>query len=275
MEMLTFYWPNILAASLLVMVLGLMGFHLLARNQSMEVMLLGQEFQTGILVAALVQSLFNIQHDNEHGIHAEAILSFIFVLLVHGLYVFWIKNNRAYRIEGAIISMLILMGLSHLIVVLSPSVEFHMVHAALGDIVTVSRSESLLVALLAIVLMVGYYRLHSHFFQETIEIAFFNRATKKRKSSLYFQGILYLLMFISIHLFGGLFTVGSMLIPAFMSSIFQVSRHDYVRLLILNCLMVVVAFAITLIFDRLPTTVIIILSQFLFTLIFSLIKGMR
>ncbi|NBW85222.1 MAG: hypothetical protein EBR50_07960, partial [Proteobacteria bacterium] len=128
-----------IAAMGLVFVLGMIGRHLVARNQSMEVMLLGQEFQTSILMAALVFSLVETKEHAEHGIHLEMFLSLIFVLLYHSFYLVIIKKFRQYRVEGAILSIIMLMGFGQFVVLLSPLVEMHMVKSYLGDIVTVSK----------------------------------------------------------------------------------------------------------------------------------------
>ncbi len=227
MEILNFYWTNILAAIVLVFVLGQIGRHLIGRNQSMEIMLLGQEFQTSILMAALTLSLFETGEHSDHDFHQEVILTLIFVLAYHFVYLGLVKKYRSYRVEGAIVLMIMLMGFSHLVVLLSPVVEFHMVKSYLGDIVTVSKFESLLITVVSITSGFVLWKNNKNIKLDTLEIALFNKATKKRKSSSIFSVLVLLLMLFSIHLFGSLFTVGAMIIPAFISSIFRISSGKY------------------------------------------------
>jgi len=268
-EILSFYWTNILAAIVLVFVLGQVGRHLIGRNQSMEVMLLGQEFQTGILMAALTLSLFETGEHSDHDFHQEVILTLAFVLFYHFVYLGIVKKYRSYRVEGAIVLMIMLMGFSHLVVLLSPVVEFHMVKSYLGDIVTVSKFESLLITVVSIISGIVLWKMRRNIKLDTLEIALFNKATKKRRSSRIFSVLVLLLMLFSIHLFGSLFTVGAMIIPAFISSIFNISSRHYNILSGVNALSVIMAFGFLLQFDRLPTTVLILMFIFLFSLIFS------
>jgi ABC-type Mn2+/Zn2+ transport system permease subunit len=269
MDVLNFYWPNILAAIALVFVLGQVGRHLIGRNQSMEIMLLGQEFQTSILVAALTLSLFETGDHDDHNFHLEVLLTLVFVLFYHFIYLGILKHYRSYRVEGAIVLIVMLMGFSHLVVLMSPVVEFHMVKSFLGDIVTVSKFESLLITGISIISGFILYKNNRAITLDTIEIALFNKTTKKRRSMLIFSSLVLILMLFSIHLFGSLFTVGAMVIPAFISSILNLSSSKYNLLSILNSLSVVLAFGFIMQFDRLPTTVLILVFIFSISLIFS------
>lgn len=258
MEILNFYWISIIAAMLLVLVLGHIGRHLIARNQSMEIMLLGQEFQTAILIAAMIIGMFETGGHDDHNIHLESIVSLGIVLLFHFFYFLILKNNRSYRIEGAISFIVLLMGLSHFVVLLSPIVEFHMVKSYLGDIVTVSKSESIVACVVTIICLTWIYRLRKNLNLDTIEISLFNKVTKKRPSQYHFSLIVLIIMLFSIHLFGTLFTVGAMIIPAFISAIARFNQKNFNVIMIFNILSVPFAFYIINYHDRLPTTVVIL-----------------
>ena len=270
MEILGFYWINILAGMILVFALGMIGRHLVARNQSMEVMLLGQEFQTSLLMAALFIGLFETGDHDHHSFHLETFVSLIFVLLYHFSYLFFLKKYRNFKIEGAIVFIILLMGFSHLVVLMSPVVEFHMVKSFLGDIVTVSQNESITVALFSFFSIIILKKIDKNTELDTIEIALFNKTTKKRAHSVFFSILVLLLMLFSIHLFGSLFTIGAMIIPAFISGIFKINHQQFNILTILNSLSVVVAFFFLLFADRLPTTVVIIFLIFMTSLIGSM-----
>jgi ABC-type Mn2+/Zn2+ transport system permease subunit len=269
MDVLDFYWLNIVAGIILVFVLGTVGRHIVGRNQSMEIMLLGQEFQTSLLLATPLITLIESAEHDDHNTHLEALLTLVFVVLLHKIFSTFIKKYRSYRIEGAIIFIVLLMGLSHLIVLFSPLVEFHMVKGFLGDIVTVPRSESIFVIISSLFIYFLFLKTKEETKLDTIEIALFNRATKRRKTSFIFSTIVFLLMLLSVHLFGSLFTIGAMIIPSFIAAIMKLSEKKYFYLTILNSFSVIGAFLMLSIFDRLPTTVLILFFILFISLIYS------
>lgn len=269
MEILSFYWINIIAGCVLVFVLGHIGRHLVARNQSMEVMLLGQEFQTSILMAALIIGIMEAGSHDDHSFHLESFLALAFVLFYHSIYYLILRKYRTFRIEGAISSIILLTGISHMAVLLSPVVEFHMVKSYLGDIVTVSQSESVFVIIMSIICYGIFLKEHKLIMLDTIEIALFNKTTKKRSSKFVFRLLVLLIMLFSIHLFGTLFTVGAMIIPALISGVLNLNKKYFDLMVILNSLSVVGAFLCLLKFDRFPTTVIILFFIFVVSIVFS------
>lgn len=276
MEILSFYWISIIAAMLLVFILGHIGRHLVARNQSMEIMLLGQEFQSAILIAALIIGFFETAGHDDHNIHLESIVSLFIVLAFHAIYLSVIKRKRSYRIEGAISFIVLLMGLSHFVVLLSPIVEFHMVKSFFGDIVTVSRVESIIACIAALFAMLLFFHIRKNLGLDTIEIALFNKVTKKRNSQIIFAVLVLIMMLFSIHLFGTLFTVGSMIIPAFISGLFGLNKKSFNLLMVVNLFSVPFAFYIINYHDRLPTTVVILFLLLLNQLLGSFIlKGKK
>ena len=275
MAIIEFYGANIIAGFILIFILGMVGRHIVARNQSMEMMLLGQEFQTSILMAAMLISQFETGTHNDHSYHLEVMITLVFVLIYHGLYHLIVKNFRNYKIEGAITLIVILMGFSQLVVLLSPVVEFHMVKSFLGDIVTVSKMEAIIVSLSSVALLGLYFQQQKQTNLDTIEIALFNKVTKKRISQNVFSFIVLILMLLSIHMFGSLFTIGAIIIPAFLSGIFKIAHGKYTLLCLINSFSVFGAFLMISYFDRLPTTVLIVFFILIISIVYSMIFQSR
>ncbi len=271
---ITFYWPNIIAGILLVFTLGLFGRHLVGRNQSMEIMLLGQEFKTSILIASILATIIESGEHTEHSIHLETIVALLCVAFFHFCYYRLIKK-RAYKIEGAIVFITILIALDHLIVLFSPLVEFHMIKSALGDIVTVSKVESFFVIVSTILIALFYNFRKKEFNKDTLEIALFNKRTKKSNDYYFFNLSVMFLMLVSIHLFGTIFTVGALIIPALITSYFNLSTQKFNALNCLNSLMVIVSFMILTLHDRLPSTVIIIILITITSIAYSFMRSQR
>ena len=265
--MLSLFLPNIEAGFFLVIILGLLGQHLVARNQALDVMLLGSEFQSGILVAALVMNIFEGEDHGDHGFHFETVISLLFVFILHPLLSRVMKSKRFLKVEASLVFILLLMGVNHLVVLLSPAVEFHMIKASLGDIVTASKAESYFVMAASILMIVLFMKNRQKFLQNTIDIALLNKPVKDTL----FNGILFLVLVLSIHLFGTLFTLAGILLPSFLSSAFRLSRRNYMKMVFSNSLIVVASFLLITKFDRLPTTVVIVFLIFIYNLSFSLL----
>lgn len=275
MEVISFYWPNILAAMVLVLILGRIGTHLVARNQSLEVILLGQSFQSGILVGALFLSWIERSFHSEHGIHLESIISLIFAAIVHYVYLRLSRNFRTYKTEIALVLFVLLVSFAHFIVSISPVIEFHMIKAAVGDIVTISKIESIFILLIFIVTFLYFLKRENQYLDRTIDIALFNKATNNKKE-FSFTIIVYLIIFLSVHHFGTLFTMAVSLIPALSFAMKCVERRLFKYLLMLNLISVPLNFLFLNFWDRIPTTVIIVfvclINSVMFTKVVKLFK---
>lgn len=269
MEIISFYGTNILAGSILVYLLGTFGTHAIARNQSLDVMLLGQEFQTGILVSALFMNNFFTSEHDDHGTHLETLLSLVFVLCFHFIYLLLLKRKRQYKVEGGIAFIIVFMSLSQILVMLSPNIEFHMVKNLIGDIVTVSKSESYITIIVSFFISAILYFNYGYFKKDSLEFALFGKYTQKRWSQFLFQSLLVILMLFSIHLYGSLFTVGCILLPSFILNIFSVSYSKSYLVHFLNMISVPFAFTILQYNDRIPTTVLIIFIVLFISVIFG------
>lgn len=272
MEVLEFYWVSIFAGMALLFTFSEIGRHLVARNQSMDVLLLGQEFQTSILISSFFLAIFEDGgHHDEHSFHVEALIALGLTLLIHSFYIRVLRKNRQYKIEGAIALIVLLMCVGHFVVAFSPLVEFHMVKSFLGDIVTVSKVEAIFVGILSLVSWVVLFWHSKSLKLDTLEIAIFNKLTKKRKSQLLFNIVVIVLMLFSIHLFGTLFTVGGLILPALIAGVFKL-RDSKLRILsLVNSLCVPLAFTFLMDFDRFPTTVLIIFLITIISIVFSFI----
>jgi hypothetical protein len=275
MELLDFYLPSIIASIFLLLVLGLLGYHLIARNQSLEVLLLGQEFQTAILVSAFILSVLpHIDYDH-HGIHLEIILTLVLAILSHLFFrrVFQFKSHI--KTEGVVGYLVFLMGLNQLVILISPLIEMHMVKSYIGDIVTVSKTESYFLIAISLASLVGIIKKSHLIFQDSLDLAIFGKITKKRKNELFFNAVTLCMMLFSIHHFGVLFTLGAILIPGLVNSFFLLTKRDLIFQVMLSSLSPILAFTLTTYNDRLPTTVLILFIVFGSNIIYGFIRKLR
>lgn len=272
MEIIDFYLSNIVAGSLLVVLLGGLGSHAIARNQSLDVMLLGQEFQTSILISAVFLNYFIFDGHDEHGFHLETLISLLLVCIIHFCFAKVLRNKNQYKVEAAIVGIVLLMGVSQLVVALAPSIEFHMVKSFVGDIVTVSRYESVTVATLTVICLIVLNLKNKAIFKDSLEIALFNKIIFKRYSYYAYNILLLVSMLFSIHLFGSLFTIGAILIPSFVCTFLRLNIREIQLLNWINWISVPLAFWILNLNDRIPTTVMIVGLITLSSTIFCLIR---
>ncbi len=272
MEILNFYGVNIIAGSLLVILLGLIGTHAIARNKSLDVMLLGQEFQTSILISALLLNGLGFFEHDDHGAHFETLMSLGFVVLFHIAFSKMLKNKNQYKVEASIVGIVLLMGIGQLVVSLSPSIEFHMVKSFIGDIVTVSKSESIIVSIVALISLFIFLFYRKLILKDSIEIALFNRITSKKKSYYIYSVLLVISMLSSIHLFGSLFTIGTILIPSFICTFFGINVRQMQHLNFITWISVPISFFLLSYNDRIPNTVTIIGLITMISCIFCFIK---
>lgn len=251
MEVLIYYWPNILAGMLIAAGLGLIGFHIFARNQALEAFVLGQEIQTSIVLIAF--SLIGAGVHSDHGLHVESIFSLGLAFILHIGFLKLVSKYNSLRMEFAVVYIFLLTALNNLIMSLSPLIEGHMVASLLGDIATASKEESLGVAAAAGVLIVVFLSKSSKFLSETIEIALFER----RPTSLLLTAVLTAFMGVSVHILGLLFTITMLLMMPLALNVLGQSNYKKSQLLLIvvNVAAVVLGFANINWLDRVPTSV--------------------
>ena len=272
MELLSFYFPSIIASILLLLVLGLLGYHLIARNQSLEVLLLGQEFQTAILLSAFFLSILpRISYDH-HGVHLEIIITLILAILSHILFRRIFRFKSHIKTEGVVGYLVFLMGLNQLVILISPLIEMHMVKSYIGDIVTVSKSESYFLIGISVVALIGIIKRRKFFFLDSLDISIFGKVTKQRNNKLFFNAVTLCMMLFSIHHFGVLFTLGAILIPGLINSFFLLSKKDLIFQVALSSTSPIFAFILTTYNDRLPTTVLILFIVFGINILYGFIR---
>ena len=66
MELIQFYFLNLIVGAVLAITLGLYGAHTVARNKTMETILLGQSIQVGILLGVILGGLLTSDHDDHY-----------------------------------------------------------------------------------------------------------------------------------------------------------------------------------------------------------------
>lgn len=275
MELLSFYLGSIIASILLLLTLGLIGYHLTARGQSLEVLLVGQEFQTSILLAAFLVSILPHLHYDHHGIHLEILFTLILTILFHVIFKQLFRHRSHIKTEGVVGAIIILMGLNQLVVLISPLIEMHMVKSFIGDIVTVSKAESYFVSILSFIAFITLIKKNNVFYEDSLEISLFGKVTKKRGTEVFFNTITLIMMLFSVHHFGVLFTLGAILIPGLINSYFRLTKKDLFIQLFLGAYSPVLAFILTTYNDRLPTTVLILFIMFGINIVFGFIRRLK
>jgi len=268
MELLSFYWPNLIAGFFLALSLGVIGIHTIARSQALESFVLGQELQSGIVFSAFVLNLLSLHSD--HGMHTESIMSLIIAFVMHILFIVMIKRYNLIRLEGSIAYVFILMAINNLFMSLNPMIESHMVNSLLGDIVTASKFESLFIALLSFLFLVFYFFNDKKILKESVEIALFN----EEKQKISHQLALVFFMSLSVHILGLVFTLAMLLVAALAMLIAKIKSIKFATMmvLIINGLSVVLGFWGLGLNDRVPTSVSIVLVATILSMLFLFIS---
>lgn len=268
MEILAFYWPNILAGVLIAAGLGLLGLHIVARNQALEAYVLGQEIQTSIILIAF--ALIGANAHSDHGLHIESVFS---LGLAFSLHLAFLRASRYWpslRMEISVAAIFFFMAINNFLMSMSPLIEGHMVASLLGDIATATKAESIGIAVGSLALLIVYAWKNRAFLDETIEAALF----EKRPKNLALTAMLVLFMGVSAHIFGLLFTICMLLIgPLSLNIMGGIGLvRSKVFLVGLNCSSVGLGFWSMNWFDRAPTSVCIVLWAFSIALISLIIR---
>lgn len=249
--MLIFYWPNLLAGIFIAAGLGLVGFHILARNQALEAFVLGQEIQTSIILIAF--ALMGAGAHSDHGLHVESVFSLGLAFCLHLAFLKFASRWNSLRMEIAVVYIFMLTAANNLLMSLSPLIEGHMVASLLGDIATASAKEAHMLVLTS-ALLIGLFLFRSRsFLNETIEIALFD----KKPKGLVLTAILTIFMGVSVHILGLLFTISMLLVAPLALNILGKSsyRASQIFLVAVNTLSVALGFLNINWFDRVPTSV--------------------
>lgn len=271
MELIQFYWPNLIAGFLLSLSLGLIGIHTIARNQSLESFVLGQELQSGIIFGAFFLNLIDMHAD--HGFHWESIFSLLLAIVLHLFFFLLIKRYNLIRIELSIAYVFILLALNNLFMSLDPMIEGHMVNSLLGDIVTASKVESLLIGALSLAFIFYGLIKRQDILADSVEYALFNEGHTKKSH----QFFLLIFMSLSVHILGLVFTLCMLLLTPLCMLMAKIKNYQFaiIFVMLINGLSVVIGFAGLGINDRVPTSVSIVLVCALFCIAFLLINSFK
>jgi ABC-type Mn2+/Zn2+ transport system permease subunit len=273
-EIINFYSLNILVGAILSIALGLYGSHVVARDKTMEVVLLGQTIQVGILFGVIVNSIIFSHHD-DHGLHLEIVVSVFFTIFVYGFYEKLTQEKKFIKTPVLVLFYTVLLSLSYLTVAASPLVESHMVKAFLGDIVTASKTELRLILLISVATLIFFRKKSREILLQSFDLSLFGHSStlKAKDQSLFFNLIVLCLMIYSIHVFGIVFTICMMVLPV---SIVQFSNSSvlglYRFIYIASPLSVLIGFLFNIKLDQFPTSSLITISYVIISGGYLLIK---
>lgn len=265
MEIISFYSLNILVGAFLAVVLGVYGANVVARGKTMEIVLLGQTIQVGILLGVIVNSLVFLDHD-DHGLHLEIIVSVLFTVIVYGIYERLTKSRKFVKTPVLVLIYTVLLAVSYLVVAASPLVESHMVKAFLGDIVTASHTELYIVLVLAILSLIFFGNKRREILIQSFDVSLFGHlVTGKGKNIYWFFNIIILcLMIYSIHVLGIVFTLCMMILPITIAQFSNFSLSALYKFIwIASPISVLIGFIVNIQYEQFPTSSLITLS-FLF-----------
>lgn len=265
--MLVYYWPNLLAGIFIAIGMGLIGLHVIARNQAFEAFVLGQEIQSSIILSAYVLVGFDFHQD--HGLHLESSFSLLLAFGIHILFLRFAQRFRHLRMEIAVVFIFLLMALNNFLMSHSPLIEGHMVESLLGDIATTSMIESIAIVFIGLGLIFFYSLNNKRFLDETVEIALFDRAPKGPWLTL----TLVFFMGVSVHFLGLLFTLGMLLMGPLTLNLLGSSNYRLSQMILMtiNALSVILGFFAMNVMDRTPTSVSIVMSSLFLCLLYSLL----
>mgnify|MGYP001213610612 CR=1 FL=1 len=268
MDMLSFYWPNLIAGFCLSLALGLIGIHTIARNQALDSFVLGQELQSGIIFSAFLLNVFDMHVD--HGLHSESLISLVIAITLHLSFIWMLKKYNLIRLEVSLVYVFFLIAINNLFMSLNPMIESHMVNSMLGDIVTASKIESILISLFSALFVLFYIKQRKVFLKESIDIALFS----EEKQKISHQIILVLFMSLSVHILGLVFTLSMLLMAPIFMLLTHMKNLNYsiFYVLLFNGLSVLIGFSGLGLNDRIPTSVMIIMVLTMVNLLFFFSK---
>lgn len=262
MEIISFYFLNILVGALLALVLGLYGSHLVARNKTLEIILLGQSIQVGILIGVIVSGLV-FQGHNDHGIHLEIIISILFTLLLFSFYEKITQTKKQIKTPFLVMLYTLLIAVSYLAISASPLVESHMVKAFLGDIVTASKFELYLILALSIAALFFFLMKKEVLTRQSFDLSSFGHLITNQNLKTYyvFNLMVVALMIYSIHVLGIVFTLVMMILPITLAQFNRLNLKGlYWWIALITPTSVLLGFTLNIQNDQYPTSPLIAMS---------------
>ena len=263
MEIIQFYLPNIIVGAILSLVLSLYGAHVVSRNKTVEVLLIGQSIQVGILIGVVLISIL-FSHHQDHGIHPEMLISLIFTIILYALYHRLTRLKKYAKTPIIVLMLTVLMAMSYLIVAASPLVESHMVKSYMGDIVTASRIELYGILIFSILALAFFGYKKNQIEKQSFDVALFGHLISSNGRQVYwgFNFLVLGLMVSSIHVLGLVFSLCMMIFPITLAQLSNFdSRKFTIYILFTSPLSVIVGFILNIKFEQFPTSAIVTISN--------------
>ena len=270
MEILAFYSLSIFVAMIMSIGLGLFGLHLVGRRQSVETLMIGQLMQFGLLIGALFKIIFHLNIGDGHDGHIQMLFSFLISFVFYFLIQKLVKKFEALKNEINLIIIILSISLGQIIMGFVPQIESFYTQSFTGDIVTASHSEAYFLLFGGVLCLIYLLKRSKKIISDTIDYGLYGLHLDIKAPL--FELVLFVLMSLSLHIFGLLFTLGMMLIPAFFINS-QVKLHFKTSVLFitfLNLLGVLIGFCFNILSYDFPTSPAIILSTLVLYLLLSL-----
>lgn len=270
MEMLKFYALNIVVGCFMAVSLGHYGIHLVGRRKSLETLMIGQTMQFGIIFGAFITSIIfaesDFLHEEHFGLFASLILAALFYILHGKVSSIW----PFLKTEFSLIIIILSIALSHIFTAINPLIESHFVRSFVGDIVTASRVENYLLLIITIICSIYFFINRDKILSITIDHGLYGRSGQKKY--FIFDIFVFVLMCISIHVFGLLFSLGMLLVPIIFFNLLRAVTHSKMLLyiVIFNSFSVIFGFLLNTYYENLPTSPVIVLVLVLIYGLFSI-----
>lgn len=273
MELISLFFLTICSGLISSLNLSLIGSQLASRGQSVQSMVLAVGMSLGIILT------MGLSHnlDEQHSFHLLPILGGVFfgisLLLLTQLISKKIQGNKS---SYFISIYAILLALTHLVTNIIPGLETHMAQNYFGDIAVMSDEENyinLVISGISLIILLKFWNKISFVSFQTAIFggSFWQIHSKKINLIFWFLSILVLIM--SIHFLGFLFSLALLFIPSALLSKKEKSlRFFTIQLLLLASISEITGFILSLYFGNLPTTPVIILSLLFWALIFNFLE---
>lgn len=269
-EWLVFFWPG-LSAGFAAGTLSLFGCQLMARNQTLHILVLSQWIQC--LHLGLYPLVLILGWNLGAQLFALSAAIITITLPISFIFFYWLRRKgRHLGNHDLLMLYVILLSLAYFLIRLLPGLEAHNTQYFWGDLAFASTSESLVSLIFALVgaPFIIFFKSSLTRFAFDTRILEKNASPKDTSLELVFYGILIVFSTLCIQTFGLLFTLGMLIIP---SALFQRLHIIYsMQGLLIGCFAVSIlaswtGFLLSLKFSSLATTPTVIFTLISFILI--------
>lgn len=271
MTMLALYKTTLFAGAAMAGALSLIGMQLAARDRAMQTVCVGQGASVGVIFGL---GLFH--WIGEHGTEGSWSALPLLCGLLFSMATLWLSGRL---VEGRIASkntvfafvFALLIALSHLLGSLFPGLETHLTQIYLGDLSTLTETNSRIAAIIGVAAMWFLWRGLKPITLASFDGHLVGDKRVLNRDNLYVRGfwvVALLVICLSVQFLGFLFTIACLFLPTAMFSFF---RRAGLRRHLFQCVgsSVVAAFGgflLSLQFTRLPTVPSVVLVLFLIIL---------